>query len=698
MVHLRPMRSARLWMALSVVILLLLAALFAAMPTLAQTAPPTLSVSPTSGIVGQPVTLLGNSYPAGPGTIRWDGADAAQVTIPPTTSFTVPFTIPLGASVGLHTITLCAGSPCSTQSASTPFRVDVRLSDVSVDIRRRALQFLEEMRTGPMAPGWDQAVLSPVVRPLYRPDLKDPAYYELIVQPRLGAQAARPAAVIPRLGFMILSLGTHDSPIAHWNYTGNSPTQELELDAARNQQPLIAKFYKLDTLAYAGEDSKGNRVAYLGSELTKISGQDPAWLDQPLTLSQQNWTPDQQTANDSNTSQISGTLTTTGPKPPAALQLSGWQSWSELKNGYAQSYAVELESQRRLASTDWQVENRARQIGEALRKGHTYTYALLSSDVPTITLSGTGVPMVQTAVLTRTGLPALFKITVVNSIPLQNLPLNADVRYSDGTTETMKFVVIEPASTYIYLPLVGRGAQGQELQSASPQLRVQGDWGPWTYYWAGTGADQRLYSQIASGTAPNTSGCWSGCGATAWAMLFGWADKQAASGNSYWAPRFGLYRQNGGYGADAVAPATMDAGVSAMTWEIRNRIGTFCAFGSGATPPWSMGGASGYLAGRTGTRLDTHYDVFGIHEDRLREYARDSIRDRGTPAIIGTGWLTHYPLAYGYAWRSRETQACFICPWTTTEYSRWFYVNQGWGGSGNGWVSAGTWFAGEIYP
>ena len=133
--------------------------------------------------------------------------------------------------------------------------------------------------------------------------------------------------------------------------------------------------------------------------------------------------------------------------------------------------------------------------------------------------------------------------------------------------------------------------------------------GPMDLLWAGTGADQRLYSQIASGTAPNTSGCWSGCGATAWAMLFGWADNQAAIGNAYWSPRFGLYRQNGGYGVDAVAPPTMDAGVSAMTWEIRNRIGTFCAFGSGATPPWSMGGASGYLAGRTGTRLDTHYDV-----------------------------------------------------------------------------------------
>ena len=30
-------------------------------------------------------------------------------------------------------------------------------------------------------------------------------------------------------------------------------------------------------------------------------------------------------------------------------------------------------------------------------------------------------------------------------------------------------------------------------------------------------------------------------------------------------------------------PRTADAGVNAMTWEIRNRIGTFCAFGSGGT-------------------------------------------------------------------------------------------------------------------
>ena len=181
-------------------------------------------------------------------------------------------------------------------------------------------------------------------------------------------------------------------------------------------------------------------------------------------------------------------------------------------------------------------------------------------------------------------------------------------------------------------------------------------------------------------------------------MLFGWADNQAAQGNPYWAGRWGLYRENGGYGRNVVAPRTMDDGVRNMTWEIRNRVGTFCAFGNGATKPWRMGDAAGYLAGRSGTRLVTHYNVFGIREGRLREYARNSIRDRGTPAIIGTGWLSHYPLAYGYAWRSRETRACPICPWNKTEYSRWFRVNQGWGRDQGEWVPASTWFAGEIYP
>ena len=216
----------------------------------------------------------------------------------------------------------------------------------------------------------------------------------------------------------------------------------------------------------------------------------------------------------------------------------------------------------------------------------------------------------------------------------------------------------------------------------------------WTYHWAGGGhAAQPAYNQFQNGS------CLVGCGAVAWGMLFGWGDRQAESGtNAYWRPRNGLYRQGGGRGNNAVAPLTMDDGVRNMIRELRGQIGTFCAGNSGATPPWSMDGAWRYLNGRTGTRQVCHWNILGISEDRLRNHAIASIRDRRTPAIIGTGWLSHYPLAYGYAWRRRVVRRCFIFCWNDEVTDRWFYVNQGWGGSGNDWVEASTWFAGEIYP
>ena len=215
----------------------------------------------------------------------------------------------------------------------------------------------------------------------------------------------------------------------------------------------------------------------------------------------------------------------------------------------------------------------------------------------------------------------------------------------------------------------------------------------WTFNWAeGAHAAQPSYNQFSY------NGCAVGCGAVAWGILFGWADSQAASGNPFWRDRWGLYRVNGGRGGNAVAPLAMDEGVRNMIREIRDHIATFCLTGSGATFPWDMGQADRYLSGRTGTSLDTHYNSFGIHENRLRNYARSSIIDRKTPVIIGTGWLSHYPVAYGYAWQNRVVRRCILFCWNENVTDRSFYVNQGWGGALNGWITASTWFAGEIFP
>lgn len=217
----------------------------------------------------------------------------------------------------------------------------------------------------------------------------------------------------------------------------------------------------------------------------------------------------------------------------------------------------------------------------------------------------------------------------------------------------------------------------------------------WTFYWAAGGSSaQPAYNQFQA------NGCYIGCGPVAWAMLFGWADYQAANGNAYWAPRWGIYRENGGRGTNVVAPLAQDAGVNNMITELHNDVHTFCSFGEGATCPWDMSGASSYLSGRTGTTCRTDYDSVGICEDGIRDRVIDSIVNRHTPAIIGTGWLSHYPLAFGYAWQNRIVHHSFaFWSWDEQVTDRSFYVNEGWGGGGAGdWVDASTWFAGQIFP
>ena len=265
-------------------------------------------------------------------------------------------------------------------------------------------------------------------------------------------------------------------------------------------------------------------------------------------------------------------------------------------------------------------------------------------------------------------MPPAIKVESV-SARAERAPLVVKIRYRDGKVETRKF-------------FVEKAGAGQ-----AKGVKRRSDWSPWTYYNAGSSSDQRNYNQFTY------KGCASGCGPTAWAMLFGWGDYRASLGDSKWKSRWGLYRKDGGRGENAVAPKWMDEGIKNISREINGLVKTFCAGSSGATPPWDMPNASSYLAGRTGTTLVAHWNSLGIAENRLLNYAKDSIRLHKTPVIIGTGWLTHYPLAWRYAWRKRTTWSGL-----STEYQRKFYVNQGWGGSGNAWVPASTWFAGEIRP
>jgi hypothetical protein len=148
----------------------------------------------------------------------------------------------------------------------------------------------------------------------------------------------------------------------------------------------------------------------------------------------------------------------------------------------------------------------------------------------------------------------------------------------------------------------------------------------------------------------------------------------------------------------------MDDGVRNMTWEIHGQVGTFCGIGKGAdqgaTAPWGMTGAKDYLKGRTGTTMTAHWNSVGVATDDLRDKVVDSIVNNQTPAVVGIGFFSHYPLAYQYAKQTRSVKTClgFLGCWTTVDTNRSFYINQGWEGGGNTWIAAETWFVGRVFP
>lgn len=575
---------------------------------------------------------------------------------------------------------------------------DTQLTDdlerLPQDFQHRAAQLLQDMRYEPSASGWRFATLGRKVTNLYRPDLAEVAYYEIEVVNNLGEKA----------GYIILSAGMHDNPVVGWSDKDVSVAQELLQTAERNGG-IPAKVFRLDEFSYVVEDENGRNIGQTKNMPLKISGQSMDWLDQDVQPATAQSFTEQTDSDDreSTTQQLRRS-----PNSEDQYQLGFWESWDELKNNYQETYAVLLESVRRQAVDDWKVEAALEMYGEGLFPNDIAFFATRLEGNPSIrVLRGNGA-LFRFSTEKQEGISTSIRVDVGRTVE-QEMPI--EILVSEGEkSQIIKFTLLPESlrrtaglrnGNVVNAKVLETNVGEKSLVDSSNLSSAwygfgTGPWGSWYTYWAGHHNDQRLYDQINPNVSPNTSNCASGCGATAWAMLFGWGDHRAAEDDPTWRGRWGIYRQNGGTGANAAAPLNQDAGIDNITWEIRNQILTFCGFNQlGATYPASMGFAFLYLLPRTGTTLSTNYNPLGFPLAPLRDIAKHSIINRDVPAIIGTGFFSHYPLAYGYRVRSRYINMGF---WRITDYDHEFYVNMGWGGSSNGWVNGKTWFVGQIYP
>jgi hypothetical protein len=134
--------------------------------------------------------------------------------------------------------------------------------------------------------------------------------------------------------------------------------------------------------------------------------------------------------------------------------------------------------------------------------------------------------------------------------------------------------------------------------------------------------------------------------------------------------------------------------VRACQREVFDYVNTWCVpFGSdqAATNPWDMykGYKWGTIDRGVGIQLFYNWGVPYL-SGSPRSRARSSIAN-GYPSIIGIGFYSHYPVAYGY--KKRKWKAFCATVFTQT----YFKCNMGWGGSSPVWKNGDSVWYGQQF-
>jgi len=601
-----------------------------------------------------------------------------------------------------------------------PFGPDaVPLNALPKGMLYRVLQHIIDNKTK-VGNDWSTTTLGDVAIPFYRPDVDNgnsPAYYEFSVFS--DATKSKPAGFIMATMDGAINVARagissrHDFPITHWNSTG--PAISKQLQGTLTIAPTSSvKLWKLDSLGYVmvKDNQVISNVGAIPALIDGLTEQAFASYSTSQMLSEVKYTPSNPVIDDSTYQYSGGSILRTGPQADIAksvwryggkyADISPINNFSAYASAYTTSFAPLISQLTNEAARLWGVEDEIISPRDIAAGNENYYIPIAFGTTSTV-----AIPLQGITAKDVTDMGGSSQIS--NLLPAVQLPAVQTV--GDGGYSTMSVTATGPLSTVAVLrhgySISKNGATVKlffvmiDNPSGAKSIQTR-DWSPWSYYYAGTDADQRMYDQWDLG------GCLSGCGPTAWMMLFGWVDYKSSITGSGWG-RWNTYRAGGNNvgaatGSTGVAPAALSNDVKNATLYIRNQVGTYClpTSNSALTYPWSMENARYYLnyVG-TGLGFADSYNIAGYHEDRLKNYAINEITNRvPRPVVIGTGWLSHYPLAYKYAIQSRPTTWRDAGWWVGDDYvyNQSFYVNEGWGGRSNGWINAGTWFAGRVSP
>lgn len=309
---------------------------------------------------------------------------------------------------------------------------------------------------------------------MYRPDLKEIAYWEIPVElgsgpSRLSTSAADLSALLAserraagtrsrrvgvrlketvgqsrssRRGFIVVSTGTHDFPIPHWSL--DRPPVSVQLRAAGDGSGEIERIYRLDALSYVAESKDGTLVGRVGQMPGLIAGLPHDLRRSSFGISTLEATSRGDGKTDAEVADLEHQVKRTEDRIPD-LKPVDVDDWGSFRERYADTFGPFLDDLRRQAAHAWDVEALIEEFGEGIRDGETQRVALLDREA-VLELSGEGARYVTAMLDEEAGRPALLLTVPKGAELVGELDLFVDIHYPDGTQERLRFFLVSSTS------------------------------------------------------------------------------------------------------------------------------------------------------------------------------------------------------------------------------------------------------------
>lgn len=327
----------------------------------------------------------------------------------------------------------------------------MNLDEVPLGARRRASQLLENVRGTDMDPTKGEAALSGEVNAIFRPDLKDIAYYEFVVD--LGRERGRTVAIsgrgeavkrVPaRHGFIMASSDAHDHPVSHWSLDREPPSHQLAA-SAKEKGAKVARLFKLDALAYAGETDDGEMVAQTGqlpmpiegllSDVDKMRGKISGTMARPAISAK----------DDETTSKEPHDVRNRGQRRQQT-KIGSVGSWQELREIYAEAFGPLLAALKQQAAPAWEIEDLVAEMGEGIMTGTSHKVALLEADA-SVEVSGDGAELIKLEVMPTTDTGGCVVLHVADERLREEVSFDLHVSYRSGLQEHLHFFAVSPTT------------------------------------------------------------------------------------------------------------------------------------------------------------------------------------------------------------------------------------------------------------